>query len=168
MKTCLLLLFGLFSFAAFGQAIVPASLTTCDAGEPVNWFETGHNKINKLQNVVLPSAGVTDTTNISCRISATKAYLYDADHPELFPGAEVINFPGGVQYAFYRWNAIFRIDHIFSKCTNINEVLHYYGYDDGVYYIEFYQNNHHLDTSDFLYSTPIGNKATMVFTVFHM
>lgn len=168
MKTGLLFLFNLFSFAAFGQVIAPAYLTTCDAGESPSWFETGNNKINKLQNVVLPSAGVTDTTNISCRISSTKAYLYDTFHPELFPGAEVINFPGGVQYAFYRLTGIFRIDHIFSKCTNINEVLAYYGYGDGVYYIEFYQNNHHLDTSDFLYSTPIGNKATMVFTVYHM
>ncbi|MFI5172291.1 MAG: hypothetical protein ACHQFW_07860 [Chitinophagales bacterium] len=156
----------LFARLCFSQVVVPGALTACDAGESPSWVESGHNKINKLQNVVLPAAGVTDTSNITVRFCTTKAYNYDAAHPELFPGAEVISF-GGIQYAFYRWYPIFRINNLLSKCTDINAVLLNYGYGDGVYFIEFYQNNVHLDTSDFLYSTPIGNKATMTFIVYH-
>lgn len=154
--------FSLFLAAgiSFGQQFQtpPDSLSACN-GRPPAFMEAGNDKIHKLQYKVLPQLGVKDTANITVRVSTVRIHHYTDGDP-VPEGAEIIPM-GKYSVACYRGIPIYEVNNLLSKCIDLNRILEYYGYDKNIYYIEFFKDGKHLDTSFFKYATPLGRKQEM-------
>lgn len=151
-------LFSALMLSSQNFQIPPDSLTNCYDSVP-QFKEGGKNKINKLQNKVLPAVGVTDTANVSILLSTTKIYHYNEGDP-IPEGAEIIPM-GKYSVACIKGEPIYRVDHLLSKCIDLISLLEYYGYGPNIYYIQFQKDGKDLNTSFWKYATPLGNKKEM-------